>query len=83
MGRRSSSAESTARDAIIGLAVSRFMMPLLKRHAKQRAASAVKQSARAVTRHPGGLALLIGAAAGAVGWLVSHHSDEDTHGSEQ
>lgn len=79
MGRRSSSSESTARDAIIGLAVSRFMMPLLKRHAKQRAASAVKHSARAVTRHPGSIALLVGAAAGAVGWLLSHHTDEENH----
>ena len=78
MGRKKSSAESSARDAIVGMAVSRFVMPFLKRHAKQRAATAVKQSARVVTRHPGSIALMIGAAAGAVSWVLRQHADDET-----
>lgn len=61
--------------AAIGFVVSKFVLPAAKRRAKQQAKAkakgAVVAPARAAKRHPARASVAVGAAVGAIGWLVS------------
>ncbi len=61
--------------AAIGYVVSKFVLPIAKRQAKKQAKAkargAVTGTANAARRHPARTSVALGAAAGAIGWLVT------------
>lgn len=61
--------------AAIGYVVSKFVLPVAKRQAKKQAKAkargAVSGTAGAARRHPARTSVALGAAAGAIGWLVT------------
>lgn len=63
------------RYAAIGYVVSKFVFPLAKRRAKQaarrKARGAVTGTANAARNHPARTSVAVGAAVGAIGWLVT------------
>ena len=61
--------------AAIGYVVSKFVLPIAKRQAKKQAKAkargAVTGTANAARRHPARTSVALGAAASAIGWLVT------------
>lgn len=64
--------------AAIGYAVSKFVIPIAKRQAKaqakRRAKGAVTSTTNVAKAHPARASILVGVAAGAIGWLVTRSS---------
>lgn len=67
--------------AAIGYVVSKFVMPVAKRRAKKaarrKAKGAVTGTANAARQHPGRTSVAVGAALGAVAWLVTKGRREE------
>lgn len=65
----------SSRYAAIGYVVSKFVFPIAKRRAKQqakrKAKGAVTGTANAAREHPARTSVAVGAAVGAIGWLVT------------
>lgn len=63
------------RYAAIGYVVSKFVLPVAKRRArksaKKKAKGAVTGTANAAREHPARTSVAVGAAVGALGWLVT------------
>jgi ElaB/YqjD/DUF883 family membrane-anchored ribosome-binding protein len=63
------------RYAVIGYAVSKFVIPVAKRQAKaqakRKAKGAVTSTTNAAKAHPARTSIAVGAAAGAIGWLLT------------
>lgn len=59
----------------LGFAVSKLVLPIIRKQAKKKARSAVVNAAdggrRAVHAHPARTAVAVGAVVGAVGWMLS------------
>jgi ElaB/YqjD/DUF883 family membrane-anchored ribosome-binding protein len=66
---------NTKKYAAIGYVVSKFVLPVAKRQAKkaakQKAKGAITAPANAAKRHPARASVAVGAAVGALGWLIS------------
>ena len=71
-----------AKYTAIGYVVSKFVFPVAKRQAKasakRKAKGAVNGTANVARAHPARTSIAVGAAAGAIGWLVARgRSDVD------
>jgi ElaB/YqjD/DUF883 family membrane-anchored ribosome-binding protein len=66
---------NTRKYAAIGYVVSKFVFPVAKRRAKKsakrKAKHAVTGTANAARQHPARTSVAVGAAVGAIGWLVT------------
>jgi ElaB/YqjD/DUF883 family membrane-anchored ribosome-binding protein len=69
------SVRNSKKYAAIGYMVTKFVVPVAKRQAKkaakQKARGAIVAPAKAAKRHPARTSVAVGAAVGALGWLVS------------
>jgi ElaB/YqjD/DUF883 family membrane-anchored ribosome-binding protein len=67
--------------AAIGYVVSKFVLPAAKRQAKKsakrKAKGAVSGTANAAKNNPAKTSVAVGAAAGAIGWLISRKRGGD------
>lgn len=72
------------RYAAIGYVVSKFVVPVAKRQAKKsakrKARGAVTGTANAAKAHPARTSVAVGAAAGAIGWLLTRGRDDSRFG---
>lgn len=66
------------RYAAIGYVVSKFLVPIAKRQARKAARRKARGAANAARAHPARTSVAVGAAAGAIGWLLTR----SRHGSE-
>lgn len=76
--------KSTAKYTAIGYVVSKLVIPVARKQAKKaakaKARGAVTGTKGALGRHPARTSVAVGAAIGAVGWLVSRRASHDDLG---
>ena len=67
--------------AMVGYVVSKFVLPIARRQAKtaarRKARGAASGAANAARSHPARTSIALGAAAGAVGWLLTRRAGDD------
>ena len=71
------------RYAMIGYVVSKFVIPVAKRQAKasakRKAKGTASSAANVAKAHPARTSIAVGAAAGAIGWLVTRRGPSADH----